>query len=1264
MADFDFNNGNPFAGPGTIFTGSQAGPAPTFNVAEAMGVQGGMAPLLNFAVQGLIPSMFGSKGYQFAQFMPQMNLYEQMRRRSAFEMQQEVVRGASALDRNTYEQMLKGFSNITGTPFGVREQESAQIMARDLSNIMPMLAQVMPDVVDRFHGSRGSAVVMAQRMARGGQMMIDPSTGQMGLSKQSLKALTENVFENMFGQNADISQMRGVTAGQAGAMFDEMARRGLVGTGPRTLSEIAKEQLSGQMGPQAPDALKKTMDDLMQLPDFDQKMQQFESNRIVDKLKAMSGAVAAMKDVFGENGRPDAPMNEIFNALQQVTQNRLNSMNPEEIESLVRKVSITGRMSGMGLQGMMTNIAAAGQITDRMGLDRSFAPKVANNAALFSSAFGSTFGNVRGFNFINKEEANALDMQLNAAALNSAEANNQAALMRMADTGIIPKTPQAQPLLDYIDKLKRGERVDMLTGPQLQKSLQAAGVDPGNFFLMQRQSAANQPYMDRYKNIGEMVRNQGQQRQTSRTIQQVFGRELIASLNKSTGQPVQDEAAITSALATGLLNMTPEELDKYAKNDANSMNFLVPKIKEAYEKSNPGKTISEQQIKLGLTMGRGSFSEAVKQAYGGKVSDTSLLATQNTTVLQRREELQRVTEAEASVQSAMATLGRASPMQRLADALINTRSDTDFGSFMRELFGGISDEKIAAAQAAGLGDNFESIRELNKRDIRRDSVLLARSYTGGALTKEQQAEVAKIEKSFGITLDQELRDRLSKATPEEADTIINNRLMISRSNTQRKLVESFRDSDLGRKLDLSSSGVAQTSINVVRNAARSGNEMAGRNAVSLAQQILSDEGAMSLMTGSTSGRILGQLEDTGRLTQVMNADSATAQGTRTASANLGAVDLRRGISQTISDKAAIDAELADLVKTKGMTSTEELRGNISAADVLEGADKASALGLVAKRDALNKEMQAATSADEKNKKRDEINAIERKIRADAQDKGYSAASLLDSKFQSKLTPEQARAARDALRRREKISSDLIEQSKQAEKIANDLGINVADVLGGKDLTAETKKALLSSMEEAAAEFGKFNQQGNPVLQEKEKESIRNEITRRAEVIAAPGDALSKLMDQIEGPASTPAGLSDEMNKASAETRDFMSRNLVALEKLTAMPAGQANDRTKRAEMLESVRKIVENPQGSEAEIQKLEQSNPEARRLLKQLDAGFVKDLKEGSLSVESMDKRFKAEKETKEAATVKLAPNTKLSGSLDIFSGELAIKIDEGSKA
>ena len=1264
MAEFDFNNGNPFAGPGTMFTGSNAGPAPTFNVAEAMGVQGGMAPLLNFAVQGLIPSMFGAKGHQFAQFMPQMNLYEQMRRRSAFEMQQEVVRGASALDRGTYEQMLKGFSNITGTAFGVREQEAAQIMAKDLSSIMPMLAQVAPDMVDRLHGSRGSAVVMAQRMTRGAQMMMDPSTGQMGLSKESMKSLTENVFENMFGKNADISQMRGITAGQAGGMFDEMTRRGLVGTGPRTLSEIAKEQLGGQMGPQTPDALQNTMDDLLKLPDFDQKMQQFESNRVVDKLKAMSGAVAAMKDVFGENGRPDAPMNEIFNALQQVTQNRMNSMNPEEIEKLVRNVSVTGRMSGMGLQGMMTNIAAAGQVTDRMGLDRAFAPKVATNAAMFSSAFASTFGNVRGFNFINKEEANMLDMQLSASALSSAEANNQAALLRMADAGVIPNNAQSKPLMDYIEKVRKGERVDMMTGPEIQKSLQEAGVDSGNFFAMQRQSNANQAYIDRYKNIGEMARGQGQQRQASRTIQSVFGNELVASIAKSTGGKVENEAAITSALATGLLNMTPDELNKYAKNDANSMDFLIPKIREAYEKSNPGKSISNEQIKLGLTVGRGSFAEVVKNIYGGKVSDSSLLATQNTTVLQRREELQKVSEAEASVQSAMAKLGRASPMQRAADALINTRSDTDFGTFMRELFGGISDEKIALAQQEGLGASFEEMRKLNKRDIRKDSAILTKFSRGDALTIDEQDQIGDIQQTYGMSSD-ELKEAVEGKSFEEADASVNSRLMISRSNTQRKLVESFKDKDLAKKLDLSGSSVSMASVNALRNAAKSGNQAAGQNAVSLAQQIMSDEGAMSTMTSSTAARILGQLEDTGRLTQNMRSDAATKENTAKATANLDARNARQDIQASIKSKAEADADIKAMVEAHKMVSAEELRGNISAADVLGEDELKGVNALASEREALNKDILNTPDAAEKNKKREKLNEIERKIRADAQDKGYSAASVLDrGTFKSKLTKDEAVAARNALKRRDEASTSLIDQTKRAEKIANDLGINIADVLGGKELTADTQKALLSSMEEVAAEYGKINQQGNPVLQEKEKERLRKEIAKRAETMSAPGEALSNLMTQIEGTANAPIVPSDEMNKASAEARNFMSRNIVALDKLTAMPEGEGNDPAKRKAMLEKVQSIVQNPEGSKDALKELEKTNPEAGRLIKQLDAGFIKDLREGSVSVEDIEKRLKAQKENKEAAVVRLAPNTRLSGNLDIFSGDIDFKIEEGSKA
>jgi hypothetical protein len=54
-----------------------------------------------------------------------------------------------------------------------------------------------------------------------------------------------------------------------------------------------------------------------------------DASRITDSLKRYSKAVAAIRDVFGDNGRPDAPMNELLSALDGLTANTSSMLAPE-----------------------------------------------------------------------------------------------------------------------------------------------------------------------------------------------------------------------------------------------------------------------------------------------------------------------------------------------------------------------------------------------------------------------------------------------------------------------------------------------------------------------------------------------------------------------------------------------------------------------------------------------------------------------------------------------------------------------------------------------------------------------------------------------------------------------------------------------------------------------------------------------------------------------------------------------------------------------
>ena len=719
-----------FGDPGTMFTGTSNTPAATFNIGEALGLQGPSAAMANMAVQALIPSVFGNKGAVFGQFSPKMGFGEQLRRQNAYSMQQEVVASASKLDEATYQKMLEGAANLAGTPFGEREKKGAATMSKDLSAFMSAAAQINPDFVDQMHGTRGSAAVMANRMASASRYMQDPTTGAIGLSKESLSNLVNTFNESMFGPNADLSKMRGISAGQAGGMFDQMTRRGLTGSSMPDLEQVAKEQ-------------GKTIEELSKLPDFSAKVQQFQANRTADKLKAMTGAVSAMKDVFGENGQANAPIEQIFNALQQVTQNKLGTMSGGEIEKTVRDMNNAAKMSGIDFKGMMQVNAVAGQATDRLGLDRSFAPRIATGAMTYSAAYGSQTGNMRVFGMFDKEKMLQVAANTQAAATGSTEANEAAAILRLDRAGALDlaKSPE---LADYLQKIKSGERIEPIPSAKLKDMVNKAGVTEGQFTAFAAQREQNQALISE-KDLGRVVGQQAFMKHAKAMV----GRGLMSGLTQS-GLKTDPDAgkAFIASVVEDISSFTSEEREAFSKG---KFEPFVDKVRANY-KTATGKEMSEKQANIFLEYGSGQVTKAAAgRGYGSGVNLFNMISKD---VRQDQDLREQQIQATSEFDKALSKFGRGTPMQRFVDSIMKGKPDQTVGNFVRDVFGAVPQDQLKAAMSQGLEKDVQDFRAINSRDTIKDTATLLTTSSAGKLnnlTKEQQTELDVIKKTYGLS---------------------------------------------------------------------------------------------------------------------------------------------------------------------------------------------------------------------------------------------------------------------------------------------------------------------------------------------------------------------------------------------------------------------------------------------------------------------------------------------------------------------------------
>ena len=925
------------AGQGTLSGGPSTTMTPDMNLAGLMGVEGPQSMLLNMLIQPLIGRFVGDR-YMSAQFSPQLNLYDQLRNRAMFSAQQQAMRLGAEIDQRTYVQMFQGMSAMAGTPFGIRERRAAQAMAEDLSRIMPMLAPTMPELFDRLHGARGSALIMAQQMNLGGRYMIDPLTGRTGYSVDTVGDVGRRVYDRLYGEGADVRQMRGIGAGRAGQMFDEMSRRGLLGTGlgrDDALERIARQERT-------------TVEELRRLddPTLDSKLRSFEADRIVDRLKNMAGAVAAMQDIFGEMGQPDAPMSVLMNGLQMLTQNGLQSMTPEQAERMVRTTSNVARAAGVQMSTMMELVATGAQRADQLGLDRRFAATAATGGVSFGQAYGSMAGGLRRFGLADKERATALSQQLELNAAASPIAQQMATVVRLHEEfGGFAAGSEGEAVYNAI---KRGE-TEYEFGGRRRSVYLPSGTGAGSFLDVMQRSGMRADLTERVRlqafrnqetiaenNLGGLARAQQGAADIEPRLFQTFAQTLNAGLT-----PAQRaDARLVDAMNRAAADATRAQLDA-PPEEVMQEGAVAREMLASLRRQGVAVTPEiERTVRDNARLAIGNWEERVRQDPGlrGYGTGINALMLNNRRVVREARVFQQENEQEGRFQSTMAQLGRSGPAQRLADALMNAGPATSFQDLV--------------AQVLGMQDRDEVARVFGTQleDLSREATLF-RNADGGRIRDEFRraallpgpasgAEVARLERRYGISARdaERLGDRQIAVAAREA--------ALSRARTYI--------APLARQME--EAGYVQTrvtheDVNRAARALRMGDASALTDATGLAERMLMDDRSMAVLGEGGLDRVMA-LRDRAQVLQDLAARYTGGDTRALLSGNFAvrAVDLspdgvRRLQEERRADVArlrtdltapgAMDAQRAEVARLRREAAPETLAAEEQRAGQLE-----------------------------------------------------------------------------------------------------------------------------------------------------------------------------------------------------------------------------------------------------------------------------------------------------------------------------------------
>lgn len=520
------------------------------------------------------------------------NLYDRMRAMQQTEQMQQTVQFAAQMERANWERTMQGVHRLqtlnptTGQsdPWTAGMQQHAQTVSGAMANFAPTAAMVAPDWLRDLGGQRGSATLMAMNLAEMSRYRLDPVTGKPGFSFRSNQVMLRQFQDQMFAQPDWHARTMGFSQDQVGEAMLALEDRGMVAHGGRFDTRVrdalwkVNQVDSGRFGKLMSDAgmsgrqletlSQGELQRLSQAPEVQYEMRTNDSARMMKTFDRHKRTLAAAADIFGEMGRPDAPLQEIVGLIDKLTRNGAQSADPDTLAMKVRQFHQIAK----GTVGTMKGLAMANEAAHILGQASAYNPvlREGGNAVLDVAAAGmaatsaynsaglgaySTWGQQTREQFANSWMIKA------AKGQGSFMANQLSAVMR-ASTQIGFKEGTAAGAM--AEAIKRGEStfVDPATGktvnmatlenPELAQIVSAGtggALSQGAFGQWLGQTGANREYGDKFS-IGNIAAGS----QAEEQLQNRMGAALFAS-ESVLGAKTKEERAEAQAAGSAMVGL-------------------------------------------------------------------------------------------------------------------------------------------------------------------------------------------------------------------------------------------------------------------------------------------------------------------------------------------------------------------------------------------------------------------------------------------------------------------------------------------------------------------------------------------------------------------------------------------------------------------------------------------------------------------------------------------------------------------------------------
>jgi len=439
----------------------------TGNIGLDMMLAGYAAPMLQSFMGGkFIPQQFPAQG-----------LLDQMMSSKWQRSAQANLAQAQATDQQAMYSTLAAIrARTTNTPMSGLQQQHLNTFAGMLNNSAAMTGMGMlfgeQNVEDAFFGRRGSAVRLANAANRIGFYRSDAVTGKDRMSEDSLRSFSSQVYSNLYGPDADLNDVSGFSAGRVGDLMTDLAQRGIL---PASMSKLSaserrrafrdvggsKMQLSENLVEDQ--AIKSAMDrgagmdELTKFSGGAEAVRKIDATRVSNALKGYTDSLSVVRQIFGDNGVTNAPMQQLMAAMEALTQNSMSSMSSGKIENLMRRTQMASRDSGVSLETLMGLSSRGGALADQYGLARELAGgsvitamehgRAMRDTGMFNPAFGRMDPN--------KAALTVLDQSMRADA--SPVGRYLAVASRLAAENVGNKGFENSNMAKMVEAMQRGE---------------------------------------------------------------------------------------------------------------------------------------------------------------------------------------------------------------------------------------------------------------------------------------------------------------------------------------------------------------------------------------------------------------------------------------------------------------------------------------------------------------------------------------------------------------------------------------------------------------------------------------------------------------------------------------------------------------------------------------------------------------------------------------------------------------------------------------